>query len=138
MGRSARMVADIFCRIGAILLKLIAVLVVLSSSLFAQNWPIGVSANKRYFVDSTGAPWLMVADTGHHIISDLAQSGYGTYLSNRVQYGFNAINIFGSCSSGSNCPSGGVAQDGTHPFTSGSGPSSYHPATPHPALWSKG
>jgi hypothetical protein len=119
------------------MLKLISALCLFLPSLLAQSWPIGVSTNKRYFVDATGAPWLMIGDTAHHIVSDLPQSGYATYLSNRAQYGFNAVAIFASCASGTNCPNDGSAQDGTRPFTSGTDPSNYDLATPNAAFWSK-
>ena len=100
------------------------------------TWPIKMSSNHRYLTDQNGVPWLMVADSAHHIVSDIPTSSYSTYLSNRKAKSFNAINIFAVCAHG-NCPSDGSAQDGARPFTTGTGPSSYDLSTPNNAYWSE-
>jgi hypothetical protein len=104
----------------------------------AVTWPIKMSANGRYFVDANGVPFLMSFDTDHAIIGKVPTSGYQAYLDNRKAKGFNGINIFGSTIRGY---SSGAANDGTPPFTVGSGPSGYvigaNAANLNNAYWSK-
>jgi Protein of unknown function (DUF4038)/Putative collagen-binding domain of a collagenase len=106
--------------------------------LAAVTWPIGVSANGRYFQDAAGQPFFMSFDTAHAIIGEVATSGYAAYLSSRQGYKFNGVQIFGSTLRAS---SAGAAKDGTLPFTVGSGPSSYvfgtNGANLNNAYWSK-
>jgi hypothetical protein len=102
----------------------------------APKLPIKASANNRYFVDQNNVPWLMVSDTGHHIMNDLAVSGFANYLSNRQSQGFNSTQIFATCAHG-NCPSSSAAVDGTLPFTTGNSPSSFDLSTPNNAYWAE-
>ncbi len=106
------------------------------------KFPIKASANGRYFIDATGAPWLMVGDSAHHIVNVLPSSDWPTYFASRQALGFNAVNIF-SCSHG-NCPSTGATADGQLPFTgtitsvcNGASRTDYDLATPNPGYWSE-
>lgn len=92
--------------------------------LTAVTWPIKASANRRYLTESSPSPvpFLLNRDEGHSIIGLAPISGYSTYLSSRQGYKFNCTQILGSTPHGA---SSGAAQDGTLPFTSGNGPSSY-------------
>jgi uncharacterized protein DUF4038/collagenase-like protein with putative collagen-binding domain len=98
--------------------------------------PIKASANGRYLVDANNIPWLMVADSAHSIVCHLPQTSWATYLADRQGKGFNTINAFAADAHGT-CPSSGSAQDGTLPFTTGSGPSSYDLSTPNSSYWSE-
>jgi hypothetical protein len=107
----------------------------------SAKWPIKASANGRYFIDATGAPWLMAGDSAHHIVNVLLMSSWPTYFASRQSLGFNSVNIF-SCTHG-NCPSTGATADGQLPFTSmipslcngGASNPDYDLATPKPGYW---
>ncbi len=101
------------------------------------KFPIKASANGRYFTDANGVPWLMVADAGHHLMPAIAQSAVAAYLTDRINNGFNAIDFYFMCAGAGTCPASGAAFDGTLPFTTGSGPSSYDLSTPNSAYWSE-
>jgi hypothetical protein len=100
-------------------------------------FPIKASANGRYFTDANGVPWIMVADAAHHMIPAIAPSSIQSYLNDRVQNGFNSINLFFMCANAGTCPASGAALDGTLPFTAGTGPSSYDLSTPNSTYWAK-
>jgi hypothetical protein len=59
----------------------------------AQNpaFPLKVSANKRYFVDQKGIPFLYNADTGWQIFIKLTTEEAREYLTTRKKQGFNTI-----------------------------------------------
>jgi hypothetical protein len=111
---------------------------VLSSALGAVTWPIGISANGRFFVDANKVPFLMSFDTNHAVIGTLPASGYPAYLSNRQGYFFNGVVIFGSSLVLS---ASGAAYDGKLPFTVGTAPASYdfgtNGANLNSAYWSE-
>ncbi len=105
-----------------------------------SKFPITTSANGRYFVDATGAPWLMVGDSAHHIVNVLVASNWPTYFASRQALGFNTVNIF-SCSHG-NCPLTGATADGQLAFTgtittpcNGTNRTDYDLGTPNPGYW---
>jgi hypothetical protein len=95
--------------------------------------PIKASANKRYLVDQNNVPWLMVADSAHRGICNLAQSAWAAYFQDRQNQGFNTVDVF-ALDGNSPCSGTGAAKDGTLPFTSGSGPSNYDVSTPNPFI----
>jgi hypothetical protein len=99
--------------------------------------PIKLSANKRYFVDQNGTPWLMVADAAHHLMPAIPQSAVAQYLNDRVANGFNTINLFGTCGGAGTCPSSAAANNGQLPFLTGNSASTYDLSTPNPAYWSQ-
>jgi uncharacterized protein (TIGR03437 family) len=98
--------------------------------------PIKVSSNGRYLVDQNNVPWLMVSDAAHTLVCHLPQSGWTTYLADRQAKGFNSVNVF-AIDAHSTCATSGAARDGTLPFTTGNGPSSYDLSTPNNAYWSE-
>ena len=100
--------------------------------------PIKSSANGRYFTDANGVPWIMIADAGHHIISAIPTSAYAAYLTDRVNDGFNTVDIYAPCGGSSGtCSTSAAAFDGTLPFTSGTDPTNYDLSTPNSAYWTK-
>lgn len=113
----------------------------------APQFPIKVSANKRYFVDQSGTPWLMVMDAAHHLMPVIGStpSSIATYINSRVALGFNAINLYGACAGTGTCPTSGAAQNGQLPFLIGTQNTNYDlcgsptpPCTsPNPAYWSQ-
>src|SRR6266852_3761821 len=102
----------------------------------AATPPIKASANKRYLVDQNNVPWMMVGDSAHRMICHVPQSSWAAYFQDRQAQGFNTIDIF-VMDGHSPCNGTGGAADGTLPFTSGSGPSSYDISTPNNAFWNE-
>jgi hypothetical protein len=83
----------------------------------APLYPIKISANGRYLVDQNNAPFLMVGDSPHSLIANLAQSDAAIYLSNRASNGFNALWVEALCSPYTAGRTNGSLLDGTLPFT---------------------
>lgn len=54
-------------------------------------FPLRVSDNKRYLVDSSGKPFLIVGDTAWSLIAQLNRNEILEYLDDRQRRGFNAI-----------------------------------------------
>jgi Protein of unknown function (DUF4038)/Putative collagen-binding domain of a collagenase len=79
----------------------------------------------------------MVGDSAHTGICKLPQSSWAAYLVNRQAQGFNTIDLFALNAASSCATTTGAAADGTLPFTTGSGPSSYDVSTPNNAFWSE-
>ena len=102
-------------------------------------FPIKLSANKRYFVDASGKPWLMVADAAHHLMPVIGSttSSIQQYINSRIAQGFNTINVYGMCAGSGTCPASGAAQNGQLPFTSGSSSTDYDISKPNPNYWSQ-
>lgn len=56
-----------------------------------SSWPISASANKRYLVDNTGAPWLMVGDNSlQSVMSGITEDDASIVFQTRDNQGFNA------------------------------------------------
>lgn len=110
------------------------------TTMTASKFPIKLSANKRYFVDANGAPWLMVADAAHHLMPVIGSTtaSIQQYINSRVAQGFNTINFYGACGSNTGtCPPSGAAQNGVLPFLSGTSSADYDISKPNPAYWSQ-
>ena len=103
----------------------------------AVKFPIKAASGGRYFVDQNGAPFMIVADAGHHIICAIPQSSWTAYVSDRKTNGFNTLDLYGAYSraSSGNCTAAGQAYDGTLPFTTGTDPSTYDLSTPNDTYW---
>lgn len=94
--------------------------------------PLQVSANGRYLVTSTGAPWLMLGDSPQSLIGDNSQTTADSYLDDREAHGFNAVWLNLLCSDYTFCNTDGKSYndsnstaDNLAPFTSGTAPASY-------------
>ncbi len=75
-----------------LLLMFFALLQVLAG--FSQpRFPLKISENKRYFVDSGGKPFLYHADTGWQIFVQLTVEEAVEYMSFRKAQGFNTIQV---------------------------------------------
>ena len=62
-------------------------------------YPLRPSANGRYIVDASNAPFLIIGDAPHSILAKLNNSDAVTYLTDRGQRGFNALWIELLCDS---------------------------------------
>lgn len=78
--------------------------------------PIKASANKRYLVDQTGQPFLMIGDSAWTLLCNLNLSNQNLYMSSRASNGFNTmmLSILPTTYIGGN---GTALLDGTTPFT---------------------
>jgi hypothetical protein len=54
-------------------------------------FPLKISANRRYFVDQNGAPFLIHGDAAWSLISGLSNAEAESYLEDRRRKGFNAL-----------------------------------------------
>jgi hypothetical protein len=107
-----------------------------------SKFPIKLSANKRYFVDQTGAPWLMVGDSAHHIVNVVDPSSWPTYFASRQSQGFNTVNLI-ELTHGNPVANGGLP-NGQLPFTGmlpslcngGATNPDYDLSTPNSNFWS--
>jgi hypothetical protein len=96
------------------------------------------SGNRRYLVDQSNAPVLLVGDSPHSMFVNLNSTDLATYLANRQSHGFNILWVEGLCSDYiSNCRRDLSTFDGIKPFTSGSDEFNYDVSTPNPAYWSR-
>jgi Protein of unknown function (DUF4038)/Putative collagen-binding domain of a collagenase/PASTA domain len=103
--------------------------------------PLRPSANGRYIVDASNAPFLIIGDAPHSILAKLNNSAAVTYLTDRGQRGFNALWIellcddytFGYGDEGS--ANYGRDVNGNNPFTATLG-SFYDLTAPNEAYWS--
>lgn len=62
-------------------------------------YPIKPSANGRYLVDASGAPFLLVGDSPHSILANIGSNDVATYMGNRAGNGFNCVWIELLCDS---------------------------------------
>ena len=105
-------------------------------------YPLRPSANGRYIVDASNAPFLIIGDAPHSILANLNNSDAVTYLTDRGQRGFNALWIELLCDS----YTFGYGNEGTanygrdinrnNPFTSTLAGGYYDLTTPNEAYWS--
>ena len=73
---------------------------VLSATLPTSSvYPLHPSANGRYMLDASNAPFLIIGDAPHSILANLNNSDAVTYLTDRGQRGFNALWIELLCNS---------------------------------------
>ncbi|MGB7436577.1 MAG: DUF4038 domain-containing protein [Candidatus Acidiferrum sp.] len=120
--------------IAVLLLFLVAV----APSTLAQNWPI--RAQGRYFVESTGTPWIMVGDnSGYNLIAYETMANIDNYFADRSAHGFTAVWMNVILGTQSQTSDSAVLYDGTPPFTSPSPGTAetYNFATPNAAYWAE-
>jgi hypothetical protein len=76
--------------------NLLIILFLLLAVFYAQAqvvFPLKYSANKRYFTDQNGKPFLYHADTGWQIFTQLTTEEAVEYLAFRKSQGFNTIQV---------------------------------------------
>src|SRR6266487_1290616 len=54
-------------------------------------YPLRPSANGRYMLDASNAPFLIIGDAPHSILANLSDSNAATYLVDRGNRGFNTL-----------------------------------------------
>jgi hypothetical protein len=55
------------------------------------GFPVGVSADRRSFVDGTGSPWFGTGDTAWSLLAQLSPAEIDTYLTDRAGRGINLV-----------------------------------------------
>ena len=113
-----------------------------ATPLTSSVYPLRPSANGRYMLDASNAPFLIIGDAPHSILANLNNSDVATYLTNRGQRGFNALWIELLCNSYTfgygteGTPNYGRDVNGNNPFTSTLGGGFYDLTTPNEVYWS--
>jgi hypothetical protein len=80
-------------------------------------YPLKVSANGRYLVDQSDAPFLMVGDSPQALIGNLSAQDVDLFLANRQKYGFNSVWVNLLCTDYTGCKADATTFDGVQPFT---------------------
>jgi hypothetical protein len=79
-------------------------------------YPLRVSDNKRYLVDQSGSPFLMVGDSPQALIGGLSLDDAEYFLSDRHDRGFNTVWVNLLCADYTGCNADGTTFDGIAPF----------------------
>ncbi len=82
-------------------------------------YPLKVSPNKRYLVDSNNVPFLIVADSPQGLIYRLTEKQADEYFADRKAHGFNSMGWIDVLCAGRDYPANTMAEtpDGIRPFT---------------------
>lgn len=95
-------------------------------------YPLKVSANGRYLVDSNNQPSLMIGDAPQALFVKLSEAEAGLFLTNRASRGFNSLWVNLLCSTNNGGLLNGVTTNGIAPFTNTiSGSSKYDLTAPN-------
>jgi chitodextrinase len=97
-----------------------AVTVTVNNVVATTKFIQGISANGRYFVDQTGAPFLVKGDSPWAIFSQLSAAQVEQWAANRESHGFNSaiVSLVGAPVNGGPASSG-ATYDGVLPFVGG-------------------
>src|SRR5204862_1428916 len=100
------------------------------------------SANGRYLVDPSGAPFLIAGDAPQSLTVNLSTSQASMYLADRQAHGFNALWVNLLCNDGTAGRADGSTYDGLLPFTGylpgrSGNPDYYDLSTPDPAFFAR-
>jgi len=102
-------------------------------------YPLKASANSRYLVDQNNVPFMIVGDSAWAMMPQLTPSQMATYFATRAAQGFNTVMVpITYPHTGTSGPTAsGAAQDGTHPFTTGTTYATYDLSTPNSAYFAE-
>src|SRR5438094_348105 len=113
-----------------------------ATPLTSSVYPLRPSANGRYMLDASNAPFLIIGDAPHSILANLSNSDAVRYLTDRGQRGFNALWIELLCDSytfgygNEGTANYGRDVNGNNPFTATLAGGYYDLTTPNEAYWS--
>jgi hypothetical protein len=82
----------------------------------APVFPLKVSSNRRYLVDSNNAPFLIIGDAPQTLINKVSLADAASYMGNRRQYGINSLWINLLCNPAEGCRDDATTLDGIAPF----------------------
>ena len=90
-----------------------------NSGMNAPVYPLKLSPNHRYLVDSNDAPFLIVADSPQGLMGQLTEAEADSYFADRQAHGFNSMGWIDVTCAGSDFPynKDGRTVDGILPFT---------------------
>lgn len=124
-------------------MRIVVVMFLFSSlSAFAgNNYPLKSEATHRFLTDSTGAPFLIVADSPHTILANIGGTNIDYYITNRANQGFNSLWI--ECLADAYVQAFGAEGSANYgkdaynqnPFTSTLSGGYYDLTTPNEAYW---
>ncbi|HEX4159243.1 MAG TPA: DUF4038 domain-containing protein [Rhizomicrobium sp.] len=80
-------------------------------------FPLKASADNRYLVDQDNVPFLMVGDSPQAMIGNLSKQDAAFFISDRANYGINALWVNLLCDAYTACNADGTTYDGIAPFT---------------------
>ena len=80
-------------------------------------YPLKASANKRYLVDQTNKPFMIVGDSPHSLMVNLTENQAEHYFANRQSHGINAVWTELLCTSYTGGRQDGSTYDGILPLT---------------------
>jgi hypothetical protein len=83
----------------------------------AQSYPVKKSANGRYLVDQTNAPFLIAGDAPQALTVNLSTTDADFYFADRAAHGFNTVWINLICTTYTAGRADGSTYDGILPFT---------------------
>ena len=84
-------------------------------------YPVKASANGRYLVDQSGAPFLLVGDAPQALIANVSTSDAEAYFTDRASLGFNALWVNLLCDTYTAGNADGTTYDGLLPFVTSDG-----------------
>ena len=80
------------------------------------SYPLRLSGDRRFLVDQTGAPFLMVGDSPQALIGDLSPAEAEFFFANRRAAGFNAAWVNLLCADYTGCNANATTYDGIAPL----------------------
>jgi hypothetical protein len=80
-------------------------------------YPLKKSANGRYLIDQSGAPYLIAGDAPQSLIVNLSESDADAYFADRAAHAFNSVWINLLCNTYTAGRADGTTYDGIAPFT---------------------
>ena len=89
-----------------------------SNTQAAPAYPLRVSADHRYLVDSNGVPFLIVGDSPQTLTVNASPADAASYMADRKRYGINSLWINLLCNWPKICRENGATFDGINPFLS--------------------
>jgi hypothetical protein len=98
----------------------------------APRFPLRIGPNRRYLVDRTGRPFLIVGDSPQGMIADLSVTQADSFFADREHAGFNAMWINLLCDEYTGGRADGTTYDGIAPFRTPGDLS-----TPNPAYFTR-
>ena len=107
-----------------------------ASTAGGQPFPTSVSADHRYLLDQSGAPYLMLGDSPWSLSANLSTADMDYYFADRQAKGFNTALVGLLVDKYIGGRDDLSTYDGLYPFTSGTGTSS-DLSDPNPAYWSR-
>jgi hypothetical protein len=105
-------------------------------------WPLKVAPSGTYLTDRNGNPTMLVGDSPWTLPCSMTPTltganSVGAFFADRKAHGFNAVLMELTPATSDGCPSSGAALDGTLPFTSGSGDTTYVFSSANTAYFAK-